>query len=163
MKAGLWCFSVVLLLAQNGLVAQLPPVFENVKSRLAVPEKEGAWMLEAITRGGFAGGGIGSFFITSKGELACASVRLKCKNKLDKTTLQQFAEQVSRLRSVEWRTAPLNPQCHDCVAVLVRLSVRQANGDVKMYLTYWDPTTMKNVPEPVLRVYDQILKMTSAG
>ena len=118
----------------------------------------GAWVLTVVSTGGLAGGGLGTFTLTSEGTVACRPAA--CVTPLSAVQLQKITTALGAIASEDW-----SPQkrrrllgagtCIDCGRTTVTLRRREAQ-DVRTYDTSWDglETVAESLRELTRLVFD---------
>ena len=131
----------------------IPPAFADALQPVELPAGEGSWVIQVITRGGLTGGGRGDLTITSQGSVSCQPAEAACGKKLSGEALQPLSQLVILTQPSRWSESTLGV-CHDCYMTLLALHRREAGGEKRMWIAYWDETTQRRVPAKVMRIYE---------
>jgi hypothetical protein len=131
--------------------AELPPVFMGSVRTIPLPDGDGAWVLQIVSRGGFTGRGTGDMVVMSDGRLTRAS------GGTESLRPDAFASLTNRIREVtpsHWTAGSRLSRCSDCIATLVVLTVREGDGIVRTYTSFWDSASLARVPTDVRRIHE---------
>ena len=125
-----------------------------------LPKGKGAWVLQLVTRGGFAGGGKGDLTVSSLGGVDFTQAGAVCRQELPAEALRSLAGVVAAAKTTGWKAAQTGV-CRDCYVTIMLLRRREADGRVRSHLFHWDDVTASKVPEDVLRLHDTALALAS--
>jgi len=140
-----------------GQSSDLPPVFMGSVRAIPLPEGNGAWVLQIVSRGGFTGRGAGDVVVFSDGRLA---------NRTGGTETirpDAFVALTRRIRAAtpsRWTTGSRLSRCNDCVATLIVLTVRERDGIERTYTSYWDSATLAGVPDDVRVIHRDAMSLS---
>ena len=123
-------------------------------SLLPLPEGNGGWVLQVVTRGGLDGQGKGDLWITSKGELNCSRKEMSCAREVAKKTADVLTQGIRAVTPAIWNSPGSNTLCPDCLVTTMRVAIRSNDGSVQTFEATWDITTQGHVPEELLRLYN---------
>lgn len=118
-----------------------------------LPDGDGAWVLQVVSRGGLDGRGRADLAITSQGNVTCSSTETPCAKNLASSALQSLVERIGIATRSPWSGSNLG-LCRDCVATLLRLRRREPGGAQRTYAAYWDVTTLGTVAADVRGLYE---------
>ena len=141
-----------------GRSSDLPPVFMGSVHAIPLPEGDGAWVLQIVSRGGITGRGAGDVVVISDGRLA------RPKSGTESIRPEEFASLTKRIREASptrWTTGSRLSKCNDCIATLVVLTVRERDGIVRTYTSFWDSATLAGIPDDVRVIYSVALNLSS--
>ena len=138
--------------------AAVPWQFRGVVKHVDPPPGDQAWVLQILTRGGFAGAGTGNFEVMSSGELTCAVKSVPCGGALTAADVGRLAGLLAALGPKSW-IASEPSACSDCVQTLVLLH-RREQGSVRTYLAHWDQSQV--VPQELRRLYETVVRLSSS-
>jgi hypothetical protein len=139
---------------------EVPLIFHGAIRAVQPPDGAGAWQLQVITRGGFAGGGTGDFAINSTGSLTVFTPERTVAVQAD--VLHRLRDYVSTSTPSQWIAKPLASVCSDCVSTLIVLTVRTPAGGVETYTAVWDPTMKARMSPDAVRIHDFALSVRRA-
>jgi hypothetical protein len=118
-----------------------------------------AWSVQITTRGGFTGVG--------KGELIASSNRLVSWNGLDSSCSRKLGDESRKalselVLSVDGSSPRDNPNgsfsCADCYVTVFLLQRREPDGTARSYTFVWDESTQAEVPQNVIKMYDELMQ-----
>jgi hypothetical protein len=152
---------VVALLSLGGSATaqssgDLPPVFMGSVHAIPLPDGDGAWVLQVISRGGLTGRGAGDVIVISDGRVA----RLNGDTAVQLERLGPLAQRIRRTSASQWTVGSRLSRCNDCVATLIVLTVRERDGVVHTYWSFWDSATLAGIPEDVRQIHESALKIS---
>ena len=134
----------------------LPPIFSAAVRDIAPAERPGAWVIQVISRGGFAARTSHDLVVTSEGTRSFSEPADS--KSLSQDVLRPLTERVAATDASRWTPSRLST-CADCDATLVVLARRDASGAVQTLTAFWDVTTKRSVPAEVMRIYEEALKL----
>jgi hypothetical protein len=153
--------ALMLAVAAAGSVAgqsiDLPPVFMGSIREVPVPDGDGAWVLQVISRGGFTGRGAGDVVVISDGRVSGLSGATAPTRPEAFTSLR---ERIERMPPSVWALGSRLGKCNDCVSTLVVLTVRERGGLVRTYSSFWDSTTLAGIPDDVRQIHRSALNLS---
>ena len=118
--------------------------------RPILPPVDG-WALQVISRGGLTTGDTGDLVIRSNGVVEYVSggdaVRMA------RGDLNAIAQRIHGMDRSQWTIGSRLGNCSDCVATLVVLTTRDADG-IHRYIAFWDPTTRGRISPDVIKIHD---------
>ena len=141
--------AAVLSLSAAQAAADLP--------NLLLPPGDSAWVVRIVTSGGFTGRGSGNVTASSAGRVICTLVA-SCPDRL----VPETTRAVSAWITTVGRTKPSGAQqiaphgiCADCVTTAMTIQRRDDDGEHTFRYT-WDVSTVRTIPEDVLRLHAAI-------
>jgi hypothetical protein len=134
----------------------VPPVFMGSVHAIPLPDGDGAWVLQVVSRGGFTGRGAGDVVVISDGRVRRVSSGTES---LGLEALEPLAQRIRRASSLQWTGSRLS-RCNDCVATLVVLTVRERDGVVRTYSSFWDSATFARIPDDVREIHQVALNIS---
>jgi len=138
-------------------ITELPAVFMGSVHAIPLPEGNGAWVLQIVSRGGFTGRGAGDLVLLSDGRMRVGGDSTQPMQPEPLTVLSQ------RIRNTvpsSWTIGSrLRSTCNDCVATLIALTLRDSDGALHTYTAFWDATTRAGIPDDVLHLHDLAVKL----
>ena len=145
---------------QNSTQVQNPPVahpevlapFQKVE----LSPEANSWAVQIITRGGFAGTGLGDLTITSQGHLVWSAKENQCNVKLGDDVLRILTQTVFSANASKWGGQRAS-FCADCYVIEVVLQRREPDGIGRTYIACWDDSTAGNISEGLRKVYDTFM------
>jgi hypothetical protein len=154
-------FAAVAALSLSGSAAgqssgDLPAVFMGSVQSIPLPEGDGSWVLQVISRGGFTGRGAGDVVVISDGRVSGLS------GATAPTRPEAFVslrERIERMPPSVWTLGSRLGRCNDCVSTLVVLTVRERGGIVHSYSSFWDSTTLAGIPDDVRQIHRYALNL----
>jgi hypothetical protein len=120
--------------------------------QLLLPDGNGAWLIQVVTRGGILGTVQGDISVTSEGKFLCTKPDQGCPGNLKVPELQTLVEMIQPGRL---QIFPVS-LCSDCITSTIVISRRDAMGSVHTYTATWDITTKSRLPADVMRIYDAL-------
>lgn len=145
-------------LAQSGSsqsVDDLPPVFMGSVHAILPPDGNGAWVLQIVSRGGFTGRGAGDVVVASDGRLT----RPSGTESMRPDTFASLTNRIREAAPARWTGSRLS-KCNDCIATLVVLTLRERDGIVRTYTSFWDSATLAGVPDDVRVIHRDALNLS---
>jgi hypothetical protein len=144
--------------AEGQSSGDLPPVFMGSLHAIPLPDGDGAWVLQVISRGGFTGRGAGDVVVISDGRVrrprgGAESLRAEA--------IGSLRERIERTPPGLWTLGSRLSKCNDCVATLVVLTVRERGGFVHTYSSYWDATTLAGIPDDVRQIHRDAMNLSA--
>jgi hypothetical protein len=136
----------------------LPPVFIGSVHAIPLPDGDGAWVLQVVSRGGLTGRGAGDVVVISDGRVRRVSSGTES---LRPEALGSLKERIERTPPSVWTVASRLGKCNDCVSTLVVLTVRERSGLVRTYSSFWDSTTIAGVPDDVRQIHRYALNLST--
>jgi hypothetical protein len=136
--------------------AAVPWQFRGVVKHVEPPPGDAAWVLQILTRGGFAGVGTGNFEVMSSGELTCIVKSAPCGGALTGDDVGRLAGLLAALGPKTWIASDPSG-CSDCLQTLILLH-RREQGSVRTYLAHWDQT--QAVPPELRRLYEAVVRLS---
>ena len=130
----------------------LPAALAGALSPVELPKGADAWVVQVVTRGGFAGAGRGDVTVTSARAVACKPDGA-CAGGLPTSAFESLAALVAAAKPSRWVAPSVGP-CRDCYVTALVLRRRDAKGREKTYTTYWDDATYAGAPEEARRIYE---------
>jgi hypothetical protein len=130
--------------------SELPPVFMGSILDVPLPDGDGAWVLQVISRGGLTGRGAGDVVVISDGRVSGLSGATAPPRPEAFTSLR---ERIERTPPSLWTLGSRLGRCNDCVSTLVVLTVRERGGIVRTYSSFWDATTLAGIPDDVRQIH----------
>jgi hypothetical protein len=115
-----------------------------------------SWVVQIITRGGFAGKGKGDLTITSQGRLVWNEIKNQCNVKLRDDVLQMLTQTAFSADASKWVGYP-SRICDDCYVTAIVLQRREGAGIGRMYIAYWDDGTAGKISEELRKAYDTFM------
>jgi hypothetical protein len=115
-----------------------------------------SWVVQIITRGGFAGKGKGDLTITSQGHLVWNEIKNQCNVKLRDDVLQMLTQTAFSADASKW-AGRSSRVCSDCYVTAIVLQRREGDGTGRMYIAYWDDATAGKISEGLRKVYDTFM------
>jgi hypothetical protein len=137
-------------LAQTNIIP-VHPVFFNALKPVKLPQPEGSWAVQIVSRGGVMGTGKGDLIITSEGEATLTQANSTRIMKLSPEAIMKVAQVVAPTKPANWNT-PSDSLCNDCYVTMLVLYRRQA-GIEHIYTVEWDDITKGKLPEDVIQLY----------
>jgi hypothetical protein len=138
--------------ASGQSIAELPPVFMGSVQAIPLPEGDGAWVLQIVSRGGFTGRGAGDLVLFSDGR---RRLRGAVTESMPPESLTLLTQRIRDMAPSRWVIeSRLRSRCNDCVATLVVLTVREPDGTLRSYSVFWDTITRARIPTEVLQIHD---------
>jgi len=140
-----------------GQSIDLPAVFMGSVQAIPLPDGDGAWVLQIVSRGGLTGRGAGDVVVVSDGRLT------NPKGGTEPIRPDAFAALTNRIRAAtpsQWTTGSRLSRCNDCIATLVVLSVRERDGIVRTYSSFWDSVTVARIPDDVRDIHQRALNIS---
>ena len=134
----------------------VPWQFRAVVKHVDPPPGDQAWVLQVLTRGGFAGVGTGNFEVMSSGELTCVMKSVPCGGALTSDDVGRLAGLLATLNPKSW-IASEPSTCSDCVQTLILLR-RREQGSVRTYMAHWDQS--QAVPPELRRLYETVVRLS---
>jgi len=128
----------------------LPPVFMGSVQAISLPDGDGAWVLQVISRGGLTGRGAGDVVVISDGRVTRLGVGTES---MRPEALGSLRDRIERTPAAVWRLGSRLGKCNDCVSTLVVLTVREHGGIVRTYSSFWDSTTLAGIPDDVRQIH----------
>jgi hypothetical protein len=126
------------------------PVLGNTLRPVELPQREGAWAVQIVTRGGVMGTGKGDLIITSEGEAIFTHVGASRTVKLLPDADRKIGQAVASTKPTNWNT-PSSSLCNDCYITMLALYRRDAG--IKTYIVEWDDVTTGELPDDVTELY----------
>ena len=160
------CVMAVGIVAMLGLAGsaagqssdELPAVFMGSVHAITLPDGDGAWVLQVISRGGFTGRGAGDVVVISDGRVSGLSGATAPPRPEAFTSLR---ERIERMPPSAWTLGSRLGRCNDCVSTLVVLTVRDQGGIVRTYSSFWDSTTLAGIPDDVRQIHRSALNLSA--
>lgn len=142
---------------EESLPAQLKDAYEPAK----LPKGKDSWVVQVVTRGGFAGRGRGDVTLKSDGVVSCSpTVSDPCASTLAPASLEALSKLIASAEPKSWKDKP-GGACRDCYVSLLALQRRDAKGRAKSYVVYFDDLTLAQMPEEVRRIYAHAFEFAS--
>jgi len=129
----------------------LPLAFIGAVREIQPPTKAGAWVLQVISRGGLDGRGTGDLEISSDGAFTLPNSDVV--TSAPPEILRSLGQHIQTTTPNQWTAGSRLGTCSDCLATLIRLTLRDADGSVRTQTAFWDPTTRQGVQPEVLRIH----------
>lgn len=104
-----------------GQSSDLPPVFMGSVHAIPLPDGDGAWVLQIVSRGGFTGRGTGDVIVMSDGLVRRSSAATES---MSPEALGSLSRRIRRTNPAQWTVGSRLSRCSDCVATLIVLTVR---------------------------------------
>jgi len=142
-----------------GQSSDLPPVFMGSVHGIPLPEGDGAWVLQIVSRGGLTGRGTGDILVISDGRVRGPSA--SGMESIGRDAISSLARRIRRTTPAQWTVGSRLSRCNDCVATLVMLTVRERDGIVRTYTSFWDAATMAGIPEDVRSIHQVALTLST--
>jgi len=136
----------------------VPPVFIGSVHAIPLPDGDGAWVLQVVSRGGFTGRGAGDVVVISDGRVSGLSGATALPRPEAFTSLK---ERIERMPASVWTLGSRLGRCNDCVSTLVVLTVRERGGIVHTYSSFWDSTTLAGIPDDVRQIHRYALNLSA--
>jgi hypothetical protein len=133
----------------------LAPVAQAQTPQLFLPDGNGAWLVQVVTRGGLTGAGQGDFAVTSEGKSVCNRPEQRCLRDFKAAEFHRLVEMIQAGKL----PIPLVSLCSDCITRIITISRRDATGIVHTYTAMWDETTKGRLPQEVIRIYDALFAL----
>ena len=131
----------------------VPLIFGDAPSPPALPDGDGAWVLQVVTRGGLSGRGKGTVTATSAGTVSCASGPTDaCAVPSAPQFIKEIAMRIDGTMPSLW-IGSTPSLCSDCYVTMLVLIRREA-GSIHMYRSYWNDATRSQAPAGVLAIHD---------
>jgi hypothetical protein len=137
--------------------SDLPPVFMGSVQLIPLPDGDGAWVLQVISRGGLTGRGAGDVVVISDGRVRRLSGGTES---MRPEALGSLRERIERTTPAAWTLGSRLGRCNDCVSTLVVLTVRERGGVVHTYSSFWDATTLAGIPEDVRQIHQYAVSIS---
>jgi len=154
--------ALVLALAASrsaaGQSAEVPPVFMGTVQAIPLPDGDGAWVLQVVSRGGLTGRGAGDVVVISDGRVSGLSGATAPPRR---EVFASLSERIERTPPSLWTLGSRLGRCNDCVSTLVVLTVRQRGGIVRTYSSFWDATTLAGIPEDVRQIHRSAMNLSA--
>ena len=138
--------------------ASLPPIFINALQPVEMPPGRDSWVIQVVTRGGFAGRGKGDLIITSQGNVLCNPSNESCPKAIPKDALESLTQIVVSAKTDDINESSLS-SCRDCYATLLALYKRGRDGMEQKYIVYWDDATLAEVSKDIRQVYESVVRI----
>jgi hypothetical protein len=116
------------------------------------PEGKPDWVLQIVTSGGLDGRGRGDILINSLGKVTCSKKEMDCAEALSAPQARQFAGAIASIAPKSWGKSAIG-NCSDCYFTLLKLRIRDRDGEIHDFFAYWDSSTQSGIPKDVLRLY----------
>ena len=138
--------------ASGQSITELPAVFIGSVHAIPLPEGDGAWVLQIVSRGGFTGRGASDVVLFSDGRMRVGGDGTRA---MQLEPLTVLAQRIRNTVPSRWRFGSrLRATCNDCVATLIALTLRGSDGSLHTYTAFWDATTRAGIPDDVLHIHD---------
>lgn len=142
---------------EESLPAQLKDAYEPAE----LPKGKDSWVVQVVTRGGFAGRGRGDLTLKSDGVVSCSpTVSDPCAAALAPASLEALSKLIASAEPKDWKDKS-GGACRDCYVSLLALQRRDAKGHAKSYIVYFDDLTLAQMPEEVRRIYAHAFEFAS--
>jgi hypothetical protein len=115
-----------------------------------LPDGDGAWVLQVVSRGGLTGRGAGDVVVISDGRVRRLSSGTES---MRPEALGSLRDRIERTPPALWTLGSRLGRCNDCVSTLVVLTVRERGGSVRTYSSFWDATTLAGIPDDVRQIH----------
>ena len=66
----------------------------------------------------------------------------------------QLDQSIRGISPSQWTPGTTSRLCSDCVVTLVHQTLRDTDGSVQTYTTFWDPTSQAQVSPALVRIHD---------
>jgi hypothetical protein len=80
---------------------------------------------------------------------------------IGRDAIGSLAQRIRRTTPAQWTVGSRLSRCNDCVATLVMLTVRERDGIVRTYTSFWDAATMAGIPEDVRSIHQVALTLST--
>jgi hypothetical protein len=151
--------ALVVAYSAAGQSSDLPPVFMGSVHAIPLPDGDGAWVLQIVSRGGLTGRGMGDMVVVSDGRVRRPSA--SGMESIGRDAIGSLAQRIRRTTSAQWTVGSRLSRCNDCVATLVMLTVRERDGIVRTYTSFWDAATMAGIPEDVRSIHQVAVNLSN--
>jgi hypothetical protein len=151
--------ALVIAHSAAGQSSDLPPVFMGSVHAIPLPDGDGAWVLQIVSRGGLTGRGAGDVVVISDGRLTRSTG-----GGTESIRPQVFTPLTRRIREAtpsRWTAGSRLSRCNDCIATLVVLTMREGDGIVRTYTSFWDSATLGGIPDDVRIIHSVALNLSS--
>lgn len=133
------------------------------QAQVEMPEGKGAWAVQVLTTGGFAGRGRGDVAVYSDGRVTCTPPAGPCAEKRPAGALAPLSRLVAAARPSKWKVKAAPAVCNDCFVMQLVVRRRESHGRAKTYTLSWDESNTAGVPAEALRIYEAAVALASAG
>jgi hypothetical protein len=137
-------------------VPTVPWQFRGLIKDVEPPPGDRAWVLQILTRGGFAAVGTANFEVMSSGELTCVVKSVACGRPLTRDDVDRLVRLLEALGPKSW-IASEQSRCSDCVQTLILLH-RREQGSVRTYVAHWDQS--QAVPPEMRGLYETVVRLS---
>ncbi|MGI9105891.1 MAG: hypothetical protein ACR2G4_06550 [Pyrinomonadaceae bacterium] len=156
----------------NNIMSKSAPAKPVLQSAgLALPSKEGAWMIVSGAGGGSTGDVGGGVVITSQGDVAAGGLaraeefRLSCTSQSTADDLRAVEQVILLAKPSVWNARyvdPKNPDgCCDQLGYSFELHLRKADGTEQIYSTFWYDSSMYLLPKDIPSIYEAAMTIKS--
>jgi hypothetical protein len=138
--------------------SDLPPVFLGSVHAIPLPDSDGAWVLQIVSRGGLTGRGTGDVVVVSDGRVTRSSREAQLS--LQPEMLGPLAQRIRRTTPEQWAIGSRLSRCNDCIATLIVLTIRERGGLVRTYTSFWDSATFGGISDDVRQIHRAALNLS---